>query len=190
MRIISGKNKGRHINAPTTLPVRPTTDLGKESLFNILNNYFYFENLTVLDLFAGTGNITYEFASRGAISVLAVDLHQPCVDFIKKTVSQLQFDNVSVLKADAFQFTEKCRQKFDVIFADPPYNLAGFEKIVENVFANGLLKPDGWLVMEHPKEYDFSQHPNFYEHRKYGKLNFTFLVEGIDKQDSIEKEEE
>lgn len=181
MRIISGKNKGRHIVAPTSLPVRPTTDLGKESLFNILNNYFYFENLTVLDLFAGTGNISYEFASRGAISVLSIDLHAACVDFIKKTSEKLQFDNLSVLRADAFQFTDKCRQKFDIIFADPPYNLEGFEKIVDNVFKNQLLKTDGWLIMEHPKEYDFSNHPNFFEHRKYGKLNFSFLVEGIDK---------
>ena len=176
MRIIQGKNKGRHIQAPASLPVRPTTDLGKESLFNILNNYFFFDKITVLDLFAGTGNITYEFASRCAISVTAVDNYQGCTDFIRRTAEKLQLDNISVIRGDAFSFVERSRQQFDIIFADPPYELQGLEKIVAHVFANQLLKPSGWLVLEHPREYDFSQHPNFYEHRKYGKLNFTFLV--------------
>jgi 16S rRNA (guanine(966)-N(2))-methyltransferase RsmD len=176
MRIILGKNKGKHILAPASLPVRPTTDLGKESLFNILNNYFFFDKISVLDLFAGTGNISYEFASRGAISVMAVDNYQGCTDFIRKTAEKLQFDKITVIRGDAFSFVERSRQKFDIIFADPPYDLQGLEIIVAHVFANQLLKPSGWLVLEHPKEYDFSQHPNFYEHRKYGKLNFTFLV--------------
>ncbi len=176
MRIISGKNKGRKITAPTNLPVRPTTDLGKESLFNILNNYFFFDRVTVLDLFAGTGNITYEFASRGALSVMAVDNHQACVDFIKKTAAQLNYSSINVLKADAFDFTKNCRQQFDIIFADPPYDLEGIEQIATSVFENKLLKNDGWLIFEHSKHHDFSNHPNFYEHRKYGKLNFSILV--------------
>jgi 16S rRNA (guanine(966)-N(2))-methyltransferase RsmD len=176
MRIIQGKNKGRHIQAPASLPARPTTDLGKESLFNILNNYFHFDRITVLDLFAGTGNISYEFASRGAISVTTVDNYQGCADFIRKTAEKLQFDNISVIRGDAFSFVERARQQFDIIFADPPYDLKGLELIVKHVFANQLLKSDGWLVLEHNRGYDFSQHPNFYEHRKYGKLNFTFLV--------------
>jgi 16S rRNA (guanine(966)-N(2))-methyltransferase RsmD len=176
MRIIQGKNKGRHIQTPANLPVRPTTDLGKESLFNILNNYFFFDKITVLDLFAGTGNISYEFASRGAISVTAVDNYQGCSDFIRKTAEKLQYNNLLVVSGDVFSFVERMRQQFDIIFADPPYNLKGLEKIVAYVFDNQLLKTSGWLIIEHPKEYDFSQHPNFYEHRKYGKLNFTFLV--------------
>jgi len=176
MRIIQGKNKGRQIQAPASLPVRPTTDLGKESLFNILNHYFFFDKITVLDLFAGTGNISYEFASRGAISVTAIDNDQGCADFIRKTAEKLQLDNISIIRGDAFSFVERSRQKFDIIFADPPYELTGLEKIVEHVFTNQLLKPSGWFVLEHSREYDFSQHPNFYEHRKYGKLNFTFLV--------------
>jgi len=176
MRIINGKNKGRQIHAPASLPVRPTTDLGKESLFNILNNYFFFNRITVLDLFAGTGNISYEFASRGAVSITAVDNHQGCTDFIKKTIENLNFKQITVVRGDAFSFVARSRQQFDIIFADPPYELQGLEKIVEHVFANKLLKPGGWLVLEHPREYDFTQHPNFYEHRKYGKLNFTFLV--------------
>jgi len=176
MRIIQGKNKSRQIQAPASLPVRPTTDLGKESLFNILNNYFFFDRITVLDLFAGTGNISYEFASRGAISVTAVDNYQKCTDFISKIAEKLQLENISVVRGDAFSFVERTRQKFDIIFADPPYELKGLEKIAEHVFVNQLLKTNGWLILEHSREYDFSQHPNFYEHRKYGKLNFTFLV--------------
>ena len=176
MRIIQGKNKGKQIQAPATLPVRPTTDLGKESLFNILNNYFFFDKIIVLDLFAGTGNISYEFASRGAISITAVDNYQGCTDFIRRTAEQLNYEQITVIRGDAFSFVERSRQKFDIIFADPPYDLKGLEKIVEHVFANQLLKPSGWLILEHPREYDFTQHPNFYEHRKYGKLNFSFLV--------------
>lgn len=186
MRIISGKNKGRHIITPNNLPVRPTTDLGKESLFNILNNYFYFDKITVLDLFAGTGNITYEFASRDAISVTAVDNNTSCTEFIKKIITQLNYDQVTVIKTDAFQFTERSRQQYDIIFADPPYDLKGIEKIAENVFNNRLLKPDGWLIIEHSREYDFSKNPHFYDHRKYGKLNFSFLV---NNQDPVTEED-
>ena len=187
MRIIGGKNKGRKIVAPSNLPVRPSTDLGKESLFNILNNYFYFDNISVLDLFSGTGNITYEFASRGALNVIAIDNSQQCSDFIKKTVQKLNYDNVVVIKNDAFQFVNRCRQKFDIIFADPPYDLPDIEKIVENVFANNLLNPNGWLIMEHAKTYNFSKHPNFYQHRKYGKLNFSFLIEYEKNTETEEK---
>lgn len=176
MRIISGKNKGKKIVAPNNLPVRPTTDLGKESLFNILNNYFFFDGITVIDLFAGTGNVSLEFASRDAISVTSVDSCQACVDFIKKMATQLQYKNLVAVKADAFQYIERLRQPVDIIFADPPYDLEGVERLPEIVFANNLLKPDGWLIIEHSKVHDFSQHPNFYQHRKYGKLNFSFLV--------------
>jgi 16S rRNA (guanine(966)-N(2))-methyltransferase RsmD len=176
MRIIQGKNRGRKIQAPASLPVRPTTDLGKESLFNILNNYFFFDKVTVMDLFAGTGNISYEFASRGAVSITAVDNYHGCTDFIGKTAEKLQYDNISVIREDAFAFVARLRQKFDIIFADPPYDLKGLEQIVTHIFENQLLNPSGWLILEHSKEYDFSKHPNFYEHRIYGKLNFTFLV--------------
>lgn len=176
MRIISGKNRGRQIITPKNLPVRPTTDLGKESLFNILNNYFHFDRVTVLDLFAGTGNITYEFASREAINVLAVENHYACVDFIRKTLNKLQYQNAVVIKEDVFQFINRCRQKYDIIFADPPYDLPDITKIIDTVFERKLLKPDGWLILEHAKTYNFTEHPWFYEHRKYGKLNFTFFV--------------
>ena len=162
--------------APDNLPVRPTTDLAKESLFNILNNYFFFNKINVLDLFAGTGNLTYEFASREALSVTAVDVHQGCTDFIRKTIEKLDYQNVNIIRRDAFLFTEKCRQPFNVIFADPPYDLEGIERIIDNVFKNNLLTSSGWLVMEHSKKYNFENHPNFFEHRTYGKVHFTFFV--------------
>lgn len=180
MRIISGKNRGRQIIAPENLPVRPTTDMAKESLFNILNNYFYFENIKVLDLFSGTGNLTYEFASRGAVSVISVDSDQRCTNFIRKTIDKLNYTNVAVIRQDAFAYTAGCRQKFDVIFADPPYQLEGIEKIIDNVFEHELLNPDGWLCLEHSKVHDFSQHPMFYQHRNYGKVNFSFFVNMTD----------
>lgn len=187
MRIISGKNRGRQIIAPENLPVRPTTDMAKESLFNILNNYFYFENIKVLDLFSGTGNLTYEFASRGAVSVISVDSDQRCTNFIRKTIDKLNYTNVAVIRQDAFAYTAGCRQKFDVIFADPPYQLEGIEKIIDNVFEHELLNPDGWLCLEHSKVHDFSQHPMFYQHRNYGKVNFSFFVNMTD--DNTEGEE-
>ena len=176
MRIISGKNKGRKIVTPANLPIRPTTELGKESLFNILNHYFYFNRISVLDLFAGTGNITYEFASRGAVQVVTVEQHHACVAFIKKIISELHYDNVQVIPTDVFQFLSKCQTQFDIIFADPPYTMENIETIPTLVFEKELLKPDGWLIIEHSKEHDFSSLPQFYQHRKYGKLNFSFLV--------------
>lgn len=190
MRIISGKNKGRHIKAPDNLPVRPTTDMAKESLFNILNNYFYFEAVTVIDLFAGTGNVSLEFASRDAVSVLAVDIHQPCVNFIKKMAGELKYLNLTAIKADAFSFLEHQKLPVDIIFADPPYDMEGIEKIPQLVFERNLLKPDGWLVIEHKKEVDFSNHPKFYQHRHYGRVNFSFLVnmsetEGTDSEPAV-----
>lgn len=176
MRIISGKNRGRQIVAPDNLPVRPTTDLGKESLFNILNNYFYLDQIHVLDLFSGTGNLSYEFASRGALSVVSVDSDSRCANFIRKTAEKLDYTQISVVRHDAFEYVAACRQKFNVIFADPPYALTGIEKIVQDVFKNELLAPDGWLIIEHSKDKDYSHDPHFFQHRTYGKVNFTFLV--------------
>ncbi len=176
MRIINGKNKGRVIKAPANLPVRPTTDLGKESIFNIINNYFNFDAVTVLDLFSGTGNITYEFGSRGARAITAIDNFQGCTDFIRETVTKLDYKQVAVVRSDAFQFLERCRTQFDIVFADPPYDLKNVNKVAELVFEKQILNPDGWLIIEHAAQWDFSEHPNFYQHRQYGKLNFTILV--------------
>jgi 16S rRNA (guanine(966)-N(2))-methyltransferase RsmD len=175
MRIISGKNKGRKIIAPTSLPVRPTTDMAKESLFNILRNYVDWEDLSVLDLFAGTGNISYEFASRGCQTIVSVDKNFKCTSFIKLTAEKLKFDNLQVLQSDYKQFLTRTHLKWDLIFADPPYDMAGFAEIPDLIFQNNCLNEDGWFILEHDKSQDFSSHFAFHEQRNYGKVNFSFF---------------
>ncbi len=160
---------------PKNLPVRPTTDMAKESLFNILNNKIDFDGLNVLDLFAGTGAISLEFVSRGSASVTAVDNNQRCVSWIRDAAHQLEMKELSALRSDVFRFLENTRAVFDIIFADPPYDMEGIETISKKVFEHGLLKPGGYLIIEHPKHIDFSNHPRFSDHRKYGKVNFSFF---------------
>jgi 16S rRNA (guanine966-N2)-methyltransferase len=175
MRIIRGSHRGRKIHVPGGLPVRPTTDMAKESLFNILGNHFDFETVRVLDLFAGTGNISFEFASRGSLQVVAVDTNFRCVKFISEMAGMLDFSNLTAVKTSAFSFLKMSSQKFDVIFADPPYDMEGIEEIAELVFSNHLLEKEGMLVIEHPKEKDFKNHPQFVDQRKYGMINFSFF---------------
>ena len=162
MRIISGKHKGRRLVAPKNLPVRPTTDMCKESLFNILNNYFNFHGLKVLDLFSGTGNISYEFASRGAGPITSVDGDMGCVNYIKKTATELDLD-ISVIKSDVFKFLEKSKASYDIIFADPPYDLSqeNFEKIIQLIFENEFLDEEGMLIVEHSKHTKLDHLTNF-----------------------------
>lgn len=179
MRIISGNHKGKQIIAPQNLPVRPTTDLAKESLFNILNNFFFFDTIHVLDLFAGTGNISYEFAARGALSIVSVDNHPACIQFIKKTTEILQFENIHVIKSDVITFLQNKHGKYNIIFADPPYDWTAFYMIPELVFTNDMLLPDGFLIIEHPKDIDFKNHKKFYQHRSYGKVNFSIFAENL-----------
>lgn len=176
MRIISGKYKGRRISPPKGLPVRPTTDMSKEALFNVLNNYFNFSGLKVLDLFAGTGNISYEFASRGSDNITSVDGDFGCVKFIKQTADEFDF-NIAGIKSDVFKFIEKNKNSYDVIFADPPYNLdqATFEKLVELIFANELLQEDGMMVIEHSKYTKLDHMINFSFKKSYGGSIFSFF---------------
>ena len=176
MRIISGKYKGRRISPPKGLPVRPTTDMSKEALFNVLNNYFNFSGLKVLDLFAGTGNISYEFASRGSDNITSVDGDFGCVKFIKQTADEFDF-NIAGIKSDVFKFIEKNKNSYDVIFADPPYNLdqATFEKLVEVIFANDLLQEDGMMVIEHSKYTKLDHMINFSFKKSYGGSIFSFF---------------
>ena len=175
MRIIGGTFKRRFIHPPKNLPVRPTTDLARESLFNILNNILYWEEKNVLDLFSGTGAVSYEFVSRGCKNVLAVDSNYQCTAFIKKTAAEFEMENLRVTRADVFRFLKSVAISFDIIFADPPYSIEGIDLLPGLVFDNNLLKPEGIFVLEHPAAYDFSDHPRFREHRKYGKVNFTFF---------------
>ncbi len=179
MRIISGSHKGRVLRPPMGLPVRPTTDLAKESLFNILNNYIDFTEIKVLDLFAGTGNISLEFASREAKMVLSIDFNSRCIDYISKTASDFNFINLSAIRTNVFTFLAHPAGKYDVIFADPPYDLDDRAKIPELIFENNWLADDGWFVMEHDKSLSFKEHPFFASERRYGKVHFTFFSKEI-----------
>jgi 16S rRNA (guanine966-N2)-methyltransferase len=176
MRIISGTHKGRPIHTPGNLPVRPTTDFAKESLFNILNNRIEIEGLAVLDLFAGTGSISYEFASRGASMITSVDMNFHCTDFIKKTAAVMGFANLKAVKANVFSFLGFYKLRYDLIFADPPYEMQDTILIPDLVMDKKLLNEDGILIIEHSREIDFSKHPAFKEHRNYGKVNFSFFT--------------
>lgn len=149
--------------------------MAKEALFNILNNHFDFENIRVLDLFAGTGNIAFEFASRGATEVIAVETNKRCVDFIRNTAISLQFDRLTAIQADVYRFLGSCRTSFDIIFADPPYDMKEKRQIPDLVMANHLLTPEAWLILEHPGQSHFDDHPAFLEKRKYGKVHFSFF---------------
>jgi len=176
MRIVSGKYKGKRIEAPKKLPARPTTDMAKEALFNILNNRYYFEEISVLDLFSGIGSISLEFASRGCPDIVSVDQHQGCVRFLDQTSESIQA-GLQCIKSDAFVYLKNTGKKFDVIFADPPYDLdkSEFEKIIDLVLERNLLKPEGSLIIEHRGKMDFKDHPAFTESRKYGSSAFSFF---------------
>jgi 16S rRNA (guanine(966)-N(2))-methyltransferase RsmD len=177
MRIISGIYKGRRLTAPKNLPVRPTTDFAKEALFNILRVRYFFEELSVLDLFAGTGNISFEFASRGVPNITAVDAHLGCVQYINKVSEEFSFP-ITAVKSDVSKYLEKASGKFDVIFADPPYEFEAsqLESIVLAVAEKKLLNEGGILIIEHAKQNNLSTLPGFSEARKYGGNVFSFFV--------------
>ena len=175
MRIISGKYKGRRISAPSNITARPTTDFAKEGLFNLLNNRIDFEDIDVLDLFAGTGSISIEFVSRECKSVITIEQNDRHCNFIRKVCNELKIDNLSLLKMDVFKFISTCHTQFDMIFADPPYELDKLEEIPDLIFKQNLLKPDGLFVLEHSAKQSFINHPNFVDHRNYGNVNFSFF---------------
>lgn len=176
MRIISGKHKGRRLTAPKNLPVRPTTDMAKEALFNILNNRFYLEDIKVLDLFSGTGNISFEFASRGTTNICAVDSHFGCVKFINETSDLLDF-NIKVFKSEVIQFLQNQNTEYDVIFADPPYNyeIEQLSGLAELIFKKDLVSDEGLLIIEHSKHLDISSLANYAEEKRYGGSIFSFF---------------
>lgn len=174
MRIIGGKYKGRIISPNKNFKARPTTDVAKEGLFNILNNRIDFETLKVLDLFAGTGSISYELISRGAVEVTMVELNFQHLQFIKSVIKDLG-EKAKVIRSDAFRFISQCNEKYDLIFADPPYDHPQFDQVVPLVLGKKILSPDGLFIMEHPKEFDFSHYPEYMETRKYGHVHFSFF---------------
>lgn len=179
MRIIQGKYKSKRISAPSNLPVRPTTDMAKEGLFNVINNEFYIENLVVLDLFSGTGNISYEFCSRDAKSVTCVDNSYNCIKFIKATAKDLGFDQLQAYKTDADKFVSTSASTFRLIFADPPYAMLGQTELFEKIMAGNLLEEKGWLIIEHDSHHSFENVTGFKQQRRYGSVNFTILEKGL-----------
>ena len=175
MRIIGGKFKGRRINPPSNFKARPTTDFAREGLFNILNNRVDFEDLEVLDLFSGTGSMSYEFASRGASSVHLVEKDTRHILGIKKILKELELENVKPIHIDVRAYLKTCSVKYDVVFADPPYELAWLKELPDLVTQAGIIKEDGFFILEHPRDLSFAGHKLFFEHRNYGGVNFSFF---------------
>lgn len=179
MRIIGGTFKGRRFTPPADhWPTRPTTDFAKEGLFNILANHLDFEDLKVLDLFGGTGSHGYEFISRGCRDVTYVDKFGPAVAFARKTAQTLGIsDRMKIVQSDVFKFIQNCRETYDYIFAGPPYGLPRLDEIPDLIFAQGMLRPGGWLVLEHNPNHRFEQHPFFDMQRNYGTTIFSFFAQ-------------
>ena len=175
MRIISGIYGGRRLSPPKNITARPTTDFAKESLFNLLNNRMDLEGIDVLDLFAGTGGISIECVSRGAREVTAVEIAHVQQNWIITCCRQLGIRNLSVIRGDVFKFLSACRTKYDLIFADPPYALEQLPTLPDAILERDILKENGWLVIEHGKDTDFTSHPNHYETRTYGSVHFSFF---------------
>lgn len=183
MRIISGKLGGRRIKPPAQMPyTRPTTDIAKEGLFNILSNQFDFDGLNTLDLFGGTGSISYELASRGVGNATVVEKDPKMFQFIKTTASALGLDSFKVVRSDVFQFIEHCPEKFDLIFAGPPYALTTIDQLPELIFQHGLLKPNGWFVLEHTPRNNYEAFPQFLKARNYGTTIFSIFEAPSDEE--------
>ena len=178
MRIISGVHGGRRISPPAKMPyTRPTTDIAKEGLFNILQNNLEIENLKILDLFGGTGCISYELASRGAADLTIIEKDSSMFDFIKKTAALLQFENFNVLRSDVFKYMENCHETFNFIFAGPPYALTNIDDLPRLVFEKKLLKPGGWFVLEHTPRNEYKKTAHYKTERNYGTTIFSIFIE-------------
>ena len=175
MRIIQGEHKNRRFAIPKNLKIRPTTDRAKESLFNILKNMYDFENLEVLDLFSGSGNITYEFCSRGAI-VTCVEINKKCTKYIFETSKKLGMKN-TIYQKDVFRFLKTCKKKYNIIFADPPFNYSKdiYSKLIKIIFEQKIITSKGTVIIEHSNFLNFKEHESFIKSKKYGDINFSFL---------------
>jgi 16S rRNA (guanine(966)-N(2))-methyltransferase RsmD len=175
VRIISGTYKGKTLHPGKEFKARPTTDFAKEGLFNILANRFNFEDVEVLDLFSGTGSISFEFASRGSLLCEAVELNYNHYKFIHNTAKELSLNQIKVYKLDVFRFIKNSSKKYDIIFADPPYDMEGVDQIPMLILDKLLLKPEGVFILEHSKKISFENNKNLIEHRNYGSVNFSFF---------------
>ncbi len=177
MRIISGTHGGRKINPPAKMPhTRPTTDIAKEGLFNIIGNNIAIEGISTLDLFGGTGCISYELASRGAASLTIIEKDPKMYDFIKQTAAQLQFSQIHIIKQEVFSFIETCKEQYDLIFAGPPYALTTIDDLPRKIFEKGLLKPGGWFILEHTPRNDYKKFEHYRSERNYGTTIFSFFI--------------
>ena len=176
MRIITGRYKGRHFDIPRSFKARPTTDFAKENIFNVLTQYVDFDGATALDLFSGTGSISLELLSRGCQQVVSVEMDRDHHRFIQDCLKKLDTKACIPIRGDVFRFLKSCKQQYDFIFADPPYALKELPEIPDLVIGRQLLKAGGIFVFEHGKDYDFSNHPHFLEHRSYGSVNFSLFT--------------
>ena len=180
MRIIGGELRGRIFKPGKNFKARPTTDFARENLFNILTNLVDFEEIKVLDLFAGTGSISFEFASRGCESVTSVEIDHVHYAFISSVIKQLRLEKVvHLLRYDVLKFIPRCQEKYDLIFADPPYQLTTLKEIAGLLFKHQLLNPGGTLILEHGKNDNFDSHPNWLQQRVYGSVHFTFFKQTL-----------
>ncbi|MBC7629019.1 RsmD family RNA methyltransferase [Ferruginibacter sp.] len=178
MRIISGIYGGRKINPPANMPyTRPTTDIAKEGLFNIIQNNLNIEGLKTLDLFGGTGSISYELASRGAADLSIVEKDTNMYDFIKKTAASLSIKNFKLIKSDVFKFIEGCTDQYDFIFAGPPYALNTIDDLPKKIFEKKLLNPKGWFVLEHTPRNDYKKFDYYHSERNYGTTIFSIFIQ-------------
>lgn len=175
MRIIGGKLKGRAVLPPAGYKARPTTDFAREGLFNVLDNEYEFQDLKVLDLFGGTGAIAFEFASRGAARVYCVEMARENASFIKTEAARLGLQNVTMVRDNVFDFLPLCREKFDIIFADPPYALDGIDTLPDRIFSQDILHPGCYFILEHGGEHSFTTHPRFKKEKVYGRVHFSFF---------------
>ncbi len=175
MRIIRGKFGRRRFDVPTNITARPTTDFARENLFNVLENLVDIEDASVLDLFAGTGAISFEFLSRDCKSVTSVEKATTQYNFIKKVAQQLNVSNMRLIKGDVVKFLSTCDTPFDIVFADPPYNLPDFGEIPGLILGSKAVAPGTLVVVEHSKAFDFSSLPGFVDHRVYGSVNFSIF---------------
>ena len=176
MRIIGGRLKGKNITPPMHYGARPTTDFAREALFNMLDNEYEFEDLQVLDLFGGTGAISFEFASRGAGHIYCIEMARENASFIKTEAARLGLKNVTVVRDNVFDFLPICHEKFDIIFADPPYALDRLETLPDKVFEQDILHPGCYFILEHGDEHSFTSHPYFVKERSYGRVHFSFFA--------------
>ena len=185
MRIISGKYGRRRFSVPSSFSARPTTDFAKENLFNFLNNLIDLEGLDALDLFSGTGSISFELLSRGCNTVTALELNKQHCSFISKVAQELKTNDLRLICGDSFRYLNSARENsFDFIFADPPYAMEDLAKVPEMILSRNLLREDGILVIEHPKKYDFSNLPYFSQHRIYGSVNFSIFIKTEERTDA------